>query len=86
MDQTQRFSELKREIEDLSGKKIRIEERFENEKKSLEKLLAEISSKGYDPKNLSEIKKQKEEQLKKSMEELEIKVHQAQEQLNSIEV
>jgi len=85
MEEAQRFMELKGIVDQLSDKKIRLEERFKSEKKKLEKLLKEIAEKGYDPKKLSEIKEEKEQQLKKSMDDLEEKVRETSEKLNSIE-
>ena len=86
MNEIQKFTELKTIIAGLSDKKIRLEERFNNEKDRLEKLLAEITSKGYDPKKLSEIRKQKEEELKTLLETLNTKVEETQTKLNAIEV
>jgi Skp family chaperone for outer membrane proteins len=85
MDEIQKFTDLKATIAGLSDKKIRLEERFNNEKERLEKLLAEITSKGYDPKKLSEIRKQKEEELKTLLETLNSKVEETQSKLNEIE-
>lgn len=85
MDDIQKFTELKTTIANLSDKKIRLEERFNNEKERLEKLLAEITGKGYDPKKLSEIRKQKEEELKTLLDTLNSKVEETQTKLNEIE-
>jgi predicted nucleic acid-binding Zn-ribbon protein len=85
MDEIQKFAQLKETIGKLSDKKIRLEERFKGEKDRLEKLLAEISEKGYDPKKLSEIRKQKEEDLKKQMENLQTQIETARAQLSLIE-
>lgn len=83
---TERFTEIKRAINEMSDQKIRLEERFKSEKENLEKLLTEINKKGYDPKKLSEIRKEKEELLEKLLEELETTVKENQEKLNLIEV
>ena len=85
MDDTQRFKELKERVTDLSNKKIRLEERYNNGRTRLEKLLTEITEKGYDPKKLSEIRQQKEEVLKKLLEDLEKETNEIQEKLNLIE-
>lgn len=82
----EKFKELKETISVISDKKIRLEERFKNEKTNLEKLLAEITEKGYDPKKLTETRKEKEKSLKEQLEELETKVSETQEKLNLIEV
>ncbi len=86
MDDTQRFTQIKEEINQMSDQKIRLEERFKSEKSNLEKLLAEITKKGYDPKKLSEIREEKETQLQKPLTELEEQVKEAQGKLNLIEV
>jgi len=85
MDDLQKFKNLKSTIQELSDKKIRLEERYKNEKEKLEKLLTEISSKGYDPKNLSQIKKEKEDQLQTLLQDLEKKVTETQQALSQIE-
>lgn len=84
MDDIQKFNELKTDVANLSTKKIRFEERLKNEKEKLEKLLNQITSKGYDPKKLSEIRKQKEIDLKSLIEKLHNEVSSVREQLNSI--
>lgn len=86
MDDTQRFTQIKEDIDQMSDQKIRLEERFKTEKENLEKLLAEITKKGYDPKKLSEIREEKEKQLEKLLAELEGQVKETQEKLNLIEV
>jgi len=86
MSNTEKFSQLKEDISKMSDQKIRLEERFKNEKEYLEKLLAEIKEKGYDPKKLAEIRKEKQEQLEKLLGELETEVQDTQEKLNLIEV
>lgn len=86
MDDTQRFTQIKEDINQMSDQKIRLEERFKTEKENLEKLLTEINDKGYDPKKLSETRKEKEEQLEKLLVELEKQVKETQETLNLIEV
>ena len=85
MNDIEKFTELKTAVADISNKKIRLEERFNNEKDRLEKLLAQITAKGYDPKKLSEIRKQKEEELKKMVEDLQTKILETKAQLNAIE-
>jgi len=85
MDETQRFSKLKESIKEISGRKIRLEERFNSEKERLEKLLTEISAKGYDPKNLGETRKAKEAELAKALAELEGMVKDAEQKLDSME-
>lgn len=86
MDEVQRFNNLKDEIAELSNQKIRGEERYNNLKKQLEKLLKEISEKGFDPQKLSDIREQKEKEFKEQLEEIEDLVKKAQEKMNEIEV
>ena len=86
MDETARFKKIKDEISNLSDQKIRLEERFKNEKANLEKLLKEIKDKGYDPKKLSEIRKEKEESLQELLTSMEKSVEETKQKLNLIEV
>lgn len=85
MDEVQRFTELKDKIEKLSSDKIRLEERFKNEREKLEKLVKEITAKGYDPTKLAEVKAEKEKELEKSLSELEEKVEKVSENISKIE-
>ena len=71
MDNADRFKEVSQKISDLSSKKIRLEERLKAEKAQLEKLLKEVTDKGYDPKKLTEIRKEKEIELENQFKMLE---------------
>lgn len=84
--EVQQFTSLKKDIQDISERKIRIEERFKREKEQLEKLLNEIQAKGYDPKKITETRQEKEAQLKTKLEELEKKVKDTQDKLSKIEI
>lgn len=86
MNEIERFKKAKEEIDTLSDKKIRLEERFKSEKQRLEELISEISDKGYDPKKLTEIREKKETELKNLLEKLEKSIKETKEQLNLIEV
>jgi hypothetical protein len=86
MDETTRFKKIKDDLNELSNQKIRLEERFKNEKTILEKLLKEIKDKGYDPKKLSEIRKEKEDTLQKILTDLEKNITETKQKLNLIEV
>lgn len=86
MEEIQRFTKLQRDIKTISDQKIRLEERYKTEKEHLEKLLFEITEKGYDPQKLTEIREEKEKLLKKQLEELETTVQKTQDKLNEIEV
>lgn len=85
MDEIQEFQELTKNIKVLSDRKIRAEERFKTEKDRLEKLISEITSKGYDPKKITEIKKEKEAELTKLLKELRDKVEETNQKLTLIE-
>lgn len=86
MTETQRFTTLKSDIQNIKDQKIRIEERFKREKEQLEKLLGEIQAKGYDPKKLTEIRQEKENLLKTKLGDLEKNIKEAQDKLAKIEV
>ena len=85
MNELQKFTELKGKIDDLSNRKIRLEERLKNEKERLEKLIKEISDKGYDPRKLTEIKTGKEKELKETLDQLEASVTEISTKLTAIE-
>lgn len=85
MDKIERFKKLKETITAISDKKIRIEERYKNLTEQLQKLIKEITDKGYDPKKLSEIKTEREKTLKEELEKLETMVTEAQKKLDEIE-
>ena len=85
-DQIQEFSKLKASVQELSSKKIRLEERYKNEKDRLEKLVKEISDRGYDPKKLAEIRKQKTDELTAKLTELREQITDVQSKLTAIEV
>jgi hypothetical protein len=85
-DTVERVLKIKEKVADLSNKKIRIEERFKSEKANLEKLLEKITSNGYDPKKLTEIKNEKQELLQKALAEIEEKTKIVEQKLSAIEV
>ena len=82
----QRYIQIKEKIASLNTQKIRLDERFKAEKEKLEKLLKEITDKGYDPKKLPEIRAEKEDELKSLLDDLEKKTKEAEEKLNAIGV
>ena len=82
----ERFENVKKKLNDLSNKKIRIEERLSNEKSALEGLLAEITGKGYDPKNLAATRQEKQNEVNELLKKLETGVEEAEKKLQSIEV
>ena len=81
----QKFTKLKSQIDSISADKIRIEERHKNERENLERLLKEITSRGYDPTKLSELKVATEADLKKVLDELQAKVNDILDKLSQIE-
>jgi hypothetical protein len=85
-DTVERVLKIKEKVADLSDKKIRIEERFKSEKANLEKLIEKITSSGYDPKKLTEIKNEKQELLQKALAEIEEKTKVVEQKLSAIEV
>jgi len=85
-DEVQRFTQIEAEIQTLSGKQIRLEERFKSEKARLEKVLQEVTAKGIDPKNITEIRKAKETELLKLLSEIEAAIKDTKEKLDAIEV
>ena len=85
MDEIQRYTALKEKIDSLNTEKIRIEERHKNSREKLDKLLKEIAEKGYDPMKLSELKVSLEADLKKSLDELSVKVTEISGKLSTIE-
>jgi uncharacterized protein (UPF0335 family) len=84
--EAERFSAVREKVKTLSDRKIRLEERHKAETLKLETLLKEIVAKGYDPKKLTEIRKEKQDQLAAQLKELEAGVESAEKQLNEIEV
>jgi hypothetical protein len=86
MDEIQRFTAVKEKLDKLEKDKIRIEERFKNERTKLEALIKEITDKGYDPTKLSETKESKRTELNKALSEIEAMTTEIEQKLSSIEV
>ena len=85
MNDIERFSEIEEKIKTLSDRKIRIEERYNSEKSRLEKLISEITEKGFDPKNLTSIKDQKTQEFSKKVQDLQDKIESISKALDAIE-
>ena len=85
MTEVERFNTIKSKVSDLTNRQIRLEERYKNEKERLEKLLKEVVDKGYDPKNLSEIRKTKEAELAKMLERLDADIKDIETKIVAIE-
>jgi len=85
MDEIERFKKIQDNIEEISSKKIRLDERYRAQRAQLESLISEITSKGFDPKKLSETRQQKEEELKQLLDKLEKDIFDLNEKLKAIE-
>jgi len=84
-DQIERFKELSEKLKNLSEKKIRLEEQFKSKKETLTGLVKEIKDAGYDPRNLGEVIKEKEESLKAAIGTFEQELQTLSTQLSGIE-
>jgi hypothetical protein len=85
MDEIQRFTAIKEKTVKASENKIRLEERYKNEREKLEALIKEIQAKGYDPAKLAETKNAKTQELKVILDTLEKEVEELLQKLNAIE-
>jgi hypothetical protein len=85
MDEVQRFAAIKEKTAKASESKIRLEERYKNEREKLEALIKEIQAKGYDPSKLAETKNAKALELKGIMDVLEKDVEELLQKLSAIE-
>lgn len=66
MDNTEKtrvFEKIKKQIEDNSRRKVRLEEKLEVATQNLKKLVTDIKAEGYDPKNLATMKTEIAERL-----------------------
>jgi len=81
---TEKFMSLKERVKTVSDQKIRLEERFKAETAQLEKLIKDITDKGYDPKKLSDIRKDKEAQLTALIQDLEKRLGEAEKKISEI--
>ena len=85
MDELQRFTTVKEKLDKLEKDKIRIEERFNNERIKLETLIKEIQDKGYDPNKLSEVLESKRVELNKTLTDIESMTAEIEQKLKAIE-
>lgn len=85
MDEIQRFTTIKEQTQKASESKIRLEERYKNEREKLELLIKEITEKGYDPTKLAETKAAKELELNQVLEALEKEIKEITDNLTAIE-
>ena len=86
MDEIQRFTAIKEKTAKASESKIRLEERYKNEREKLEALIKDIQAKGYDPAKLAETKNAKVLELKGILDTIEKEVEELTQKLNAIEV
>jgi hypothetical protein len=86
MDEIQRFTVIKEKTAKASENKIRLEERYKNEREKLEALIREIQAKGYDPAKLAETKNAKVQELKGILDTYEKEVEDLTQKLNAIEI
>jgi uncharacterized protein (UPF0335 family) len=84
-DQIEQFRNLNEQLKTLSEKKIRLEEQYKAKKEALTNLIVEIKGKGYDPKKLGEVIKQKEKELNNSIEEFKKELEEVSAELTEIE-
>jgi len=85
MDEIKRYTEVKEQAQKASETKIRLEERYKNEREKLETLIKEITDKGYDPTKLADTKSAKEAELNEALETLEKEIKEITEKLEAIE-
>jgi hypothetical protein len=85
MDEIQRFTAIKEKVAKVSESKIRLEERYKNEREKLEALIKDIQAKGYDPTKLADTKSTKTAELKGILDTLETEVNDLCQKLSSIE-
>lgn len=71
---TQRWSSLKEKRAELVSKRDTLKGRLEAEKEQLKKVVDEIKAKGYEPKELANVLKTKEQQLKQDLDEFEANI------------
>lgn len=86
MNVQERFTKLQEAVQELGSNKIRLEERYKSELDRLEKLIKEITDKGYDPKKLQELREAKEKELIALLNDLEAQVKENEQKLKAIEV
>ena len=85
MTEIERFAEIKEKAQKASETKIRLEERYKNEREKLEALIKEITAKGYDPAKLADTKSAKEAELNLALTTLEKEIKEITENLEAIE-
>lgn len=84
-DQVERFKELEARRQDLSTRKIRLEEQYNAKRENLSSLIDEVKKAGYEPKTLKKTISDMEKKLAKDIEEFEAAINTASQQLAAIE-
>jgi len=84
-DQIERFQELEKKQQELSTKKIRLEEQYNAKRQSLAQIVVEIKKAGYDPKTLRQTISDKEAALRKSIDAFEKSLDEASKKLSQME-
>lgn len=84
-DQVERFKKLEERRQELSTKKIRLEEQYNAKRETLASLIEEVKQAGYDPKTLKKTISEMEKKFAADIEEFEAAINTASQQLASIE-
>jgi len=79
---SKQWSDLKEKRANLVSKRDTIKGRLDAEKSQLKELVEKIKAKGYDPKKLGSILKEKEDQLKKDVDSFAIAMEKVEDSLN----
>lgn len=73
-DKTRAFEAIKKQVDENSRKKIRLEERLNNATENMKKVVTEVRAAGYEPKNLDAIRAETEQKLDAHLSDLTAKV------------
>lgn len=84
-DQVEKFKELETRRQELSTKKIRLEEQYNAKREALASLIEEVKNAGYDPRTLKKTISEMEKKLASDIEEFETAINDASRQLAKIE-
>lgn len=85
-DQVDRFKALEKRRQELSTKKIRLEEQYNAKRESLAAIITEVKKAGYDPKTLKQTITDMESKLKKDMDAFEARLEEASKKLSTMEL
>jgi len=84
-DQVERFKALEKKRQELSTRKIRLEEQYNAKRESLAALIEEVKKAGYNPKTLKTTISEMENKLATDIEEFEAAINTASQKLATIE-